>query len=308
MIILLNPRAGGGTALDKWRRISAILPPVREKIELSVLEAPLDLDGIVNAAVSRGDYRFLAVGGDGTVNAALNALMRLSSSARERVIFGAIGLGSSNDFHKPVDADHIIEGVPARMDFQHPSWRDVGRVRIEQNGHSSIHYFLINASAGVTAEGNALFNHPDPLLAWLKRHSSPMAILYAALRAVTMHENRPCTIDIQGYPPLCHNLTNLGIVKNPHFSGSLRYEVPANYADGNFQIFLAEDMHLIERFGLLQALSRGKYRRRGKTRSWQAPQLTIASSRAFPLELDGEIHPADRAEFSILPRTLQVCS
>jgi diacylglycerol kinase family enzyme len=308
MIILLNPHAGGGTALDKWRRISAILPPIREKIELYFLEAQLDLDGVVKAAVSRGDHHFLAAGGDGTVNATLNALMRLPPSLRERVIFGAIGLGSSNDFHKPADADHIIEGIPARMDFQHPAWRDVGSVRIGQSGHSSIHYFLINASAGITAEGNALFNKPDMLLSWLKSHSTPMAILYAALRALTMHENRPCTIEIRGYSPLSLNLTNLGIVKNPHFSGSLHYEVPANYADGDFQIFLAEDMHLIERVGLLQALSRGKFRGLAKTRSLHAPELTIASSRTLLLELDGEIHQADHAEFTILPKTLQVCS
>ncbi len=308
MIILLNPLAGGGTALDTWRKISAILPPIREKIELHFLRAELDLDGIVRAAVSRGDYHFLAAGGDGTVNAAVNALMRLSGSLRERVVLGAIGLGSSNDFHKPADAAHFVEGVPVKMNYQNPDWRDVGSVRIEQSGHSSMHFFLINASAGITAEGNAFFNNPDLLLAWLKRHSTPMAIFYAALRALLMHENQTCTLGIRGQSPMSLNLTNLGIIKNPCFSGSLKYDVPADFADGNFHVFLAEDMGLIERVSLLRALSHGKFRNLAKTRSWHAPALTVASSKPFPLELDGEIHQADHAEFTILPKTLQVCS
>jgi len=308
MIILLNPQAGGGTALDRWRRTSAILPPIREKIELHFIGPQLDLDEVVKTAVSRGDHHVLAAGGDGTVNAALGALMRLPNSLRERVVFGAIGLGSSNDFHKPLDAAHMIEGIPVKMDFRHPDRRDVGSVLINRNGQSSVHYFLINASAGVTAEGNALFNNPDILLAWLKRRSTPAAILYAALRALMQHENQPCTIGIRGYSPRSFKLTNLGIVKNPHFSGSLHYEVPASYGDGNFQIFLAEDMHFIERVALLYALSRGKFRGRAKTSSWQATELTLASSRPFRLELDGETHQADRAEFTLLQRTLQVCS
>jgi diacylglycerol kinase (ATP) len=308
MIILLNPHAGGGTALEKWRRISAILPPIREKVEFCFLDAHVAHDEIVKSAALCGDYHFLAAGGDGTVNSALHAIMHLPKSLRDRVILGAIGLGSSNDFHKPGDAGHMVEGVPVKMDFQHPAWRDVGEVLIHHNGHSSGHYFLINASAGITAQGNALFNNPDCMLAWLKRTSTPMAILYAALRALTAHENRPCTIAIHGGSPVSVNLTNIGIVKNPHFSGSLHYEGPANFADGNFQIFLAEDMHLVERIGLLKALSRGKFGGLAKTRSWQAPAMTIASARTFPLELDGEVYQTDRADFKVLPRTLQVCS
>jgi diacylglycerol kinase (ATP) len=308
MTILLNPYAGGGTALEKWRRISAILPPVREKIEFCFLGAQVDLNEIVHSAARSGDYHFLAAGGDGTVNSALNALMHLPEPLRERVVLGAIGLGSSNDFHKPADACHLVEGVPVRMNFQQPTWRDIGHANISNAGHPSSHYFLINASAGITAEGNALFNKPDFLLAWLKRRSIPLAILYAALHALAMHEDQVCTIAIHGYSPLKVNLTNLGIVKNPHFSGSLHYEGTANYADGNFQVFLAADMNLIERITLLKALSRGRFHGLPKTRSWNATELTIASSNAFPLELDGETLQTDRVDFKVLPKTLQVCS
>ncbi len=308
MMILLNPRAAGGKAPEKWRRISAVLPPHRERIEFCFLNSHTDVDELVERAAKQGELHYVAAGGDGTVNAVVNALMRLPDGLRKRVVFGAVGLGSSNDFHKPFDTDHTIEGVPARLNFARPTWRDVVRVGTSFNGQSSVHYFLINASAGIAAEGNALFNKPDFLLAWLKMHATPLAILYAALRALAFHRNRPLTIESPGHPAQQYRLTNLGIVKNPHFSGSLRYDMPALYDNGSMGVFVAEEMNLCERIRLLRALSCGDFGRLAKTHTWQASHLTIAAPSCFPLELDGEIHQASRAEFSVLPRILQVCS
>jgi diacylglycerol kinase family enzyme len=308
MMILLNPRAAGGTAPDKWRRVSAVLPPFHEKIELRFLDAQTDVDEIVEAAAMQGELHYAAAGGDGTVNTVVSALMRLPEGVRGRVVFGAVGLGSSNDFHKPIDAGHAIEGIPVRMNFARPTRRDVVRVKTGYNGQSSVHYFLINASVGVTAEGNALFNKPDSLLSWLKMHTTPLAILYAALRALAFHQNRLLSIESPGRPARRLRLTNLGIVKNPHFSGSLRYHTPAHYDDGSMGVFVAEEMNLLERIRLFGALSYGDFSRLAKTHAWQSSQLTIAASSCFPLELDGEIHQTSRAEFSVLQGILQVCS
>jgi diacylglycerol kinase (ATP) len=308
MIILLNPGAAGGTALEKWRRFSSMMPPLREKIDVCFLGPNVDLDDLVQTAASQGESHFIAAGGDGTVHAVLNALMRLSGHLRDRTVLGAVGLGSSNDFHKPFSPDNALEGIPSLLDFLHPRPRDIGRVSFNRNETAYTRYFLINASIGITAEGNALFNTPDRILAFLKRKNTPLAILYAALRALSLHRNSQFTIDSPGLGPTVLNLTNLGICKNPHFSGSLRYDVPVHYQDGNFQIFTAEEMGLVERVGLLRSLSRGRFRGLRHTRSWQTRDMVVSAGAPFPLELDGEIYITDRAEFTVLKQSLRVCS
>jgi diacylglycerol kinase (ATP) len=308
MIILLNPGAAGGTAPEKWRRFSSTLPPLREKVEVCFLGPRVDLNALVETAASQGECHYLAAGGDGTVHAVLNALMGLSRQLRSRVILGAVGLGSSNDFHKPFHPDKILGGIPRLMDFRQPRPRDVGHVSFRQNGNACTRHFLINASAGITAEGNALFNRPDTILGYLKQQSTPLAILYAALKALSLHRNGRFTINIPEQESTVLNLTNLGICKNPHFSGSLRYDVAAEYENGNFHIFAAEEMGFVERLGLLRSLSRGRFRGLPRTRSWQARSLTVSAGSVFPLELDGEIYYTDRATFTVLQQSLQVCS
>jgi diacylglycerol kinase family enzyme len=267
-----------------------------------------DLRATIEEAASRGHGHVLAAGGDGTVSTIVNMIMSLPEPLRQRVVLGAVGLGSSNDFHKPFEVARMIEGIPLRTNFKEPTWRDVGRAILTQDGTSSVRYFIINASAGIAAEGNARFNAPDRLLRLFKQRATPVAILYAALRAIMAHENRECTLEMRGRSPVKLSLTNLGIVKNPHFSGSLRYDTPPHYADGNFGIHAAERMGLIERLRLLCALAHGRFRGVPKTRSWVSPALTLTASAPFTLELDGETDEVTRAEFTVVPHAIQVCS
>jgi diacylglycerol kinase (ATP) len=308
MMILFNPNAAGGKAASKWRRLTSIHPPADARVELCFLKPGVDISTSVRNAIEHGDYRFVAAGGDGTVHELLNSLMRLPETLRRRVVLGAAGLGSSNDFHKPFAKERTVDGIPVCLNFSQTSWRDVGCVQVTHDTMVSLRYFLINASVGITAEGNALFNNPDPLLARLKRYSTRLAIFYAAVRALTAHHNTTFTLRIQNHPTVDLDLTNLGIVKNPHFSGSLRYATTAEYMDGLLKIYAAADMGIGDRLRLLHALSLGRFHHLPGTRSWATTHLTVSASHPFPLELDGEILEAERADFSVVPHAIQVAS
>jgi diacylglycerol kinase (ATP) len=308
MMILLNPLAGGGKASDRWRRLAATLPPFHEDVDVQLLTPGLDIAGVLEETLSHHNGHFLAAGGDGTVNVTLNAIMQLPETSRRRVILGAIGLGSSNDFHKPFSPATMIQGLPARMNFDRPVRRDVGQASLSLNGWTTTHYFIINSSIGITAEGNVIFNSPGPLLRFLKTYSTPAAILYAAMTALVRHKNQRFTLGTDGWPEMHVNLTNLGVVKNPHLSGTLHYGTPAHYDDGMFGIHMAEEMGYTERLRLLQALSHGRFDGTQKTFSTVAPGLTVSSSSAFAVELDGEIRTADHVEFSVVSQAIQVCS
>ena len=101
-LVALNPRAGGGRAGERWQRVRPSLSG-----RYACQQVSLDADGrwvsIVERAVTDGVRLFFAAGGDGTVNLLLNALRRTRGQVPlERLVLGAVGLGSSNDFHKPI--------------------------------------------------------------------------------------------------------------------------------------------------------------------------------------------------------------
>src|SRR5437016_2873987 len=92
-LVVLNPNAHGGRARQLWHRIT-------RPAGWTVVDR--DYSGAVSSAVHNGERSFVAAGGDGTVNALLNAIVACENRPPlEEFTLGAVGLGSSNDFHKP---------------------------------------------------------------------------------------------------------------------------------------------------------------------------------------------------------------
>jgi diacylglycerol kinase family enzyme len=308
MILLLNPRAAGGTAPKKWKSIEDDFRYLFPATPLHILNGPASTRELLQQALRAGERDFVAAGGDGTVNLALNALLSVSTESQiPEIRLGALGLGSSNDFHKPFLRGHFMGNVPGKLDFQHAMPHDIGCLTFNDNGHTVQRHFIANASCGITAEANWLFNNPDPILAWLKRSSTPLAIAYAALRTIFRYKNFEAILESPGLSPWPSHLTNLAILKNPHVSGSFRYDTPVEPDDGAFIINLCEDMTTRELLRLLFSLARGRFSSLPKTQTWHQSGLTVRASKPFAVEFDGEVISTCSVTFSILPQYIQVC-
>ncbi|RLC55278.1 MAG: hypothetical protein DRI30_07870, partial [Chloroflexi bacterium] len=101
MFVLVNPEAGGGKALERWRSIEADVQQRIGPFRCTVAAGPPLLDRCVARELARGETDFVAAGAAGTATAGVSALVEhAEAEALPRIRFGAIGLGSSNDFHK----------------------------------------------------------------------------------------------------------------------------------------------------------------------------------------------------------------
>lgn len=308
MVVFLNPKAGAGSALRKWELVAPSLPSSPSPLRVFMLNGRSSLDEGVTQFLHMGETDFVAAGGDGTINTLLNSLLSPGTGSQGKICrLGAIGLGSSNDFHKPFIPEQFVDEVCCKIDFKHARPRDVGCVSIEENGTTMKKYFLINASVGITAEANRFFNNPDRILAHLKRVHTGSAILYAAFSTISSFKNVQTRLQDSSTGAFTTNLTNLGVVKNSHFSGNLSYDSPISYDDGNLQIHLCHDMKRWDVVRLFNALSHGKFRTIQNTRSWSSPSLTVSADHPFAVEFDGEIAVTKRATFSVLQKFLKVC-
>ena len=309
MLAIINPTAGGGKALAKWRRIEPRLREILGPVAIFRTTSRDELQAAMPALLARGHREFLAAGGDGTVNAVLSALVdHADADLLPGITVGAVGLGSSNDFHKPFQ--RTIDGIPCRIDRDRACLHDVGLLDYrDAEGATGAHYWFVNASIGIAAEANDLFNHPDRLLRFLKRVSTSIAIAYAALRAIVINRPRDLALTI-GDRVLAHRpVRNLGFVKNPHFAGSLRYDSPHLPDSGCFHV---HRLGPVSRPGLLRALvrlARGRFAGGRETRSWLANRAEVRDGDgSFLVECDGEVVRARVARFSILPGKVRLCS
>ncbi len=308
MIIFINPLAAGGTAIKKWKRIEPFMHRHMASAILHLLNGQANTQRTISEALQSGETDFVAAGGDGTVNHVMNMLLTIAPPPHHQHIrFGAIGLGSSNDFHKPFLSARMVENTSCMIDFANANLRDVGEITFEFSGRLMTRYFLINASIGLTAEANYFFNNGDHCLRRLKGLHTPSAILYAALRTILAFRNVEVQICLREGVPFTTSLTNLGVVKNPHFSGDLYYGHAACYDNGKLYVHLSQDMDRLERFRLLRALSNGTFDRLEKASSLISTGLNVQAARPFAVEYDGEVITTRSVQFSLLPKHLKVC-
>jgi len=282
---------------------------VEERFRLTVAEcgSPEGNLGAVRRAAEAGVRVFLAAGGDGTVNALLNALLASGGTRPFRdLALGAIGLGSSNDFHKPGGA--TLGTWPCRIDVAHARPRDVGLATVTDSGGGTFRRaFFVSASLGVTAEANAFFNGGDAVMRGLKRRWTAGAIAYAALRTILRHRNLGGALSVDGASERVP-ITNLSVLKTPYLSGGLRFDTPAFPDDGLFAVNLCAGMGPCGAVRALVDLAHGRFAGRPYCRHWRSPRVVVGMDREAVLELDGEVTVASRVSFEIGPERIPVCA
>jgi diacylglycerol kinase (ATP) len=306
MKVFLNPHCNYGAGLSKWKKVEKDLYNRIGEFDTEEILSPENLILQVSKALGNGEHEFIAAGGDGTINLLLNSIMKLGNVPG--LTIGAVGLGSSNDFHKPFRPEKFIDGIPLKVDFKNAFPCDVIRIEYRDNlGHQNTHFCLINASMGVTAEGNALFNSRIKLIKMLQVISVDAAIIAAALISILNYRNIPCQLIIENSEAKNISVTNLGIIKNPHFTGSLCYDTLIEPDDGNLGINLCIGLSLLERISMLVALYKHRFQGRPKTKSWTVKSLSVKSNQFFALEMDGEVIHTNYAKFNVIPKRVRCC-
>jgi len=307
MLIIINPFAAEYTALIKWKILENSLFFDKHSCKMHFVNGKKPSHQIIKKALNNGEREFIAAGGDGTVNYLLNSLIKYSKFEIQREIkIGAIGIGSSNDFHKPFTSLKRDQ-IPIKINFEEAKLRDVGYLKFTNDEKSITKYFLINASIGLTADANNLFNNPDKILRRLKQNNTALSIYYAALKTILSYRNLSAELDCNIKGKSKTKITNLGIVKSPYFSGDLRYNSSINFDNGFIDVHLCENLSKANSLFLLWALGHNKLNKVSKLKSWKTNQFSVSADKPFTVEYDGETIKTKAVEFGILKKQINVC-
>jgi diacylglycerol kinase family enzyme len=304
MLIVVNETANAGNAAARWRRVAAALKEQGVAFEFAATRSEADAIRAVADAVNGRHEVVVAAGGDGTVNGVLNAIL----ASEADVALGAIGLGSSNDFHKPFAKEKRLGGVPVRIDPTKAIRADVGRAMLTApDGTTRTRYFVLNASLGVVAQGNAFFNAPDNTLRALKKTSVDLAIAYAAIVSIKRFKPIALRMSLDDQPLQPAELTAMGIVKQVYFAGGMHYDTPVAPDDGGFAVNVWETMGRWSIVALIFALYRGQFMGREHTQAHRTRRVRISADPPIDFELDGEVSKITKADVEVVPRAVRLC-
>ncbi len=307
-LVLLNPAARGGTAVSRLARVHKALTGVFSP-QLVRLDAAGAWRDEVEAALRSGVRSFVAAGGDGTVGALVTTLWERGEGVPlGDLTLAAVGLGSSNDYHKP--ARRRVGGVPVRLDRDAAGPRDLALARWKDAaGHEQARAFAVSASLGLAARANAFFTHggQDPVLRRLKAHATGAAIFYAALRELIRGRGLQAKLTLPAEE--CRLVAaSMSVTKTPYLAGCLRFDTPVAPDSGALAVNVCEWRGRAATLLQLARLAAGRFRGRPGTRHWMTPEVEIALDAPDALELDGEVVQARRVRFAVLSQRIRACA
>jgi diacylglycerol kinase (ATP) len=320
MILVINKNSAGGKALSLWEKMADQFANLCKFERVYPTESQAELDQILHSLIDGEDCAITSASGDGGVHHILNRCIQMhGEQILQRLTIGAIGLGSSNDFHKPMSNDKKILDRPYKVDSANIEKWDIGKavLTFEDNQQKSV-YFTINASIGLTAEGNAFFNRRNPIISFLKRIHVEVANFYTIchllLKNSRLKVNASFTDTLTGNSFKEQlNVSNLGILKKRNVSGGMSYDTLVTKDDGLFDIVLSENLSRLELIRMIVNLYNNKFRNQPKNHYWQTNEMTLehipSGHTSMSFEADGEVYESvSRIELTVLHKKLKVCT
>ncbi len=301
--ILFNPSAGKGKALRKKNLLEKLLHKYNIPHDLFVTQSEDDLKALAREK-SRIYSTLVGVGGDSTFNIIVHEIIQ----SRAGVIFGMIGLGSSNDITREFNLESLDKACSA-LKKKRTRRIDLGCI-VEDT--KVLRYYIGQANVGL---GVFVTEHVTEMVNRRSRWARVQAVsgisgIYNAYRSNKV----PLHLTIVSEAEEIHGEFVLAAFNNIRYWATGRLLCPgAQPDDGKLDGCLIDTCSL-SRFAYIALLAKkGRHTTAEEVEILQSPWFKMSSAEAFEVQTDGEIvHRADGStqfntiQFKILPQALSI--
>jgi diacylglycerol kinase family enzyme len=299
--VVVNPRAGN-TGRD-WPRIKPALESAFPLMQVAESRARGQTAQLVRAALKDGHLDIIAVGGDGTINEAVNGFFENGVPVSSDAVFGFVSSGAQCDFRRSFGIKPGYEAGIARLKQARIRRLDVGHVAcVSPKGEPVSRYFVNVASFGLSGRVAARLNRDGIARLFGFGFQTAMALLFWRPKRVRLFTDT-------GYDEIA-GITEVAVANGRWFGGGLRVAPKAEPGDGLFDIVV---MAGAPRWRIHKALKtwRGGNPPLGiALRQVRATHLTAAPTvethGAVFVETDGESVGLLPATFEILPGAINL--
>jgi diacylglycerol kinase (ATP) len=291
--VFVNPRAGGSRARKCLPAIKRIFAEHSFPAEFTFTDSSEALESHARSAIRAGQSVLLAMGGDGTVHALVNA------AHGSDVVLGILPAGGGNDFaaalglpKNPIAAAKaILSARPRFVDLLCARTAD-GRCRLYAGG------------GGVGLDADAA-RHASRTYA---RLPGRLRYIAAALRALREFKPLHVRAEFPGSELAAVELQVLlaGVLNTPSYGAGLRLAPDARVDDGLLTSLFVKNLSAAEMIAaVLRLLMRGDLPASYVTRV-SASRVRLTTDRECNFHGDGEILGPAPVEIEVLPRAARV--
>lgn len=293
-LVLLNPVSGRGQALRRQPEIGRLLDAkgMRHRFAVSLFhEHAIDL---VADAVRNGCRRVLVAGGDGSLNEALNGILRQQEVSADQVLLASLPVGTGNDWAR---SHGVPRDWPAAIALAAAGASTLHDVGIAEFDDGTWRGFLNVAGLGFDA---AVVERK------MARGFGPLAYLLGLLGALWSYRPVPVRVALDGAAPFDASLLVLFAALGRHCGGGMLIAPAARPDDGHFDSVLVHAMSRLEVLANLKKLFDGTLPAHPKVDTAPCSALRIEAQSMLGVEADGELVGHTPVTFRVRPRALRV--
>jgi YegS/Rv2252/BmrU family lipid kinase len=293
---VLNPVSGGGRGLRDRQRIEALLRQEGVSCTTAVSEHAGHALELARSAMRAGHRRFLAIGGDGTLNELLNGLFLEDAALARTCTLAIVPVGRGNDWARgrgiKLDYMSSIAILRSGRVLQH----DVGMASLDAEGLPQVRYFLNVAGAGFDAHVVRLTR---------ASHLGPLTYLAGLVRGFASYQ--PQVLEVSAGSRSRSGRSFLVFAAIGRYCGGGMLVAPsAQPDDGLFDAVIVGDIGKAELVWNLRRLFDGTLHQYHKVTAFTSDVLEVRGLHPVPVEVDGELVGESPVRFSMLPRAVSV--
>jgi YegS/Rv2252/BmrU family lipid kinase len=299
-LVVVNPNAGNEKGFKDWETIEYLLEKHTIDFQKRFTEARFHAIHIVIEAVQRGFRKFIAVGGDGTMNEVLNGCFLQQYCSTQDITLAMITVGTGNDWGRMFGIPVDYEGAIRIIKEGKCMLQDTGVVHHYHGVKREKRFFINIAGLGFDAIVVKRTNRQKD-----QGKSGKMLYFWNLLRSLLGYRHVKAEIVIDG-KRILHDVfsISLGIGR---FSGGGMMQTPMAVAnDGLFDITVIKRIRKGEVIRSLKMLYDGTILNHPKIESFKGKDIQIDAHPLIHVETDGESLGHSPIEFTILPRSIRI--
>jgi diacylglycerol kinase (ATP) len=302
--VVVNPRAGSGSAARKAPRLARSLHRAGVEHELVETRSPGDATRIALEARDAGVDTLIVLGGDGTLNEVCQAYV--DSDARpvpgpELVI--APG-GTGGDFRRTFDFGESVEETVRRVVRGQTRPIDLGILDLTSAQGETVSRAFVNVTSfGIGGLVDRLVNRSS------KWWGGRAAFLLGGLRAWTVYRNTPVRIRVDGSTWLESPVFNVALANGRYHGGGMQIAPTADPGDGLFDVVALCDLSRAEAAAIMRKVYQGRHVGSHGVRATRGAVVDAEPIRRTDevlIDLDGETPGRLPARARIVPSALHL--
>ncbi len=298
--VIVNPNAGINKGEKDWAEISSLLKKYDINFSHIFTKKIGDAIELTKEFIKEGYRKFIAVGGDGTLNEVVNGIFIQDFCSSKEITLASIGIGTGNDWGKtynlPTNYEELIKIIKTGNTFI----QDIGTVEFSNNEKVTNRYFINIAGMGFDASVVKRVNKEK-----IKGKGGTLSYLRNLLLSLIHYKIKNFEIKIDN-ESINGKLFSLGIGICKYNGNGMKQLPNAIPDDGLLDVTI---INKIGKFSVLlnvKNLYDGTFINHPSVNTYTGKTVTLVSNKTVYLEADGETLGHSPCKFGIIPKALNV--